>query len=56
MCIYQRRKTQRSENIREISVPAVSAAGTVDTWTAFTDPRLVLRLRYFTGLCLTNDL
>lgn len=40
----------------EISVPDVSAVGTVDTWTAFTDPNVVFRLKYFTGLCRSNDL
>lgn len=39
-----------------INVPAVSAAVTVDSWTAFKDPTLVLRLKYLTGLWANNDL
>lgn len=45
------------KNIREmINVPAVSAAVTVDSWTAFKDPTLVLRLKYLTGLWTNKDL
>ena len=49
-------KIRRKKSIREINVPAVSTAVTVDTWRAFKDPTLVLRLKYLTGLWANNDL
>lgn len=48
--------SKKKKNIREIQVPAVSAAVTVDTWRAFKDPTLVLRLKYLTCLWTNNDL
>ena len=53
ICIY---KIRRKKSIREINVPAVSTAVTVDTWRAFKDPTLVLRLKYLTRLWTNNDL